>query len=456
MYFGAEVATLRFPYEPADIADSGFLEEFVVFVSNSGTDWERVERAYVETDGEAWFVVAETSHFSDFVVTAATAPSASSVTPAPGMDELFPDGIAGNSGAVFSLMDESFTYYQDRHYYIVPASESQTNATTFAELGLDGSVGISTFNGGSTGRPVSDHKHNTGLDCIRFTAHQDLDVYVMYDTRGGTGSEDTSEDAEWVRPGNGFDETGHKLETTDPVGLYTVYKKSFSEGLIVRLDGNWNGTGVDTTRIQTNYWVIINPKGGTESDSGSTIADTTEGTGSTPSATTLSADPFDTLYLTASVEPEHAANYSLSWSTEDSSVATVARVSQRGGEPDGDETPDFLVMDTDNDEITDSVEAFDADGNGIADVLAAGIDSNGDDLDDAYDPAEGGTTALLPDFDGDTIIDVRDQDDDGDGVMTQDKWRGQRQRRPSGLPCPVLLTSNSRLRKRNVHTCLPH
>lgn len=85
---------------------------------------------------------------------------------------------------------------------------------------------------------------------------------------------------------------------------------------------------------------------------------------------------------------------------------------------DGDGQPDYLDLDSDNDGIVDAIEGHDADSDGVADVPPAGVDADDDGLDDAYDPDRGGTEAPEPDGDSDGVVDRRDVDDDGDGLLT--------------------------------------
>jgi subtilisin-like proprotein convertase family protein len=68
-------------------------------------------------------------------------------------------------------------------------------------------------------------------------------------------------------------------------------------------------------------------------------------------------------------------------------------------------------LDSDNDGIPDNIEAQPT-GSYIA---PSGIDTDGDGLDDAYDPDDGGTAMSLPDTDGDSIPDYIDPDSDNDG-----------------------------------------
>ncbi len=52
---------------------------------------------------------------------------------------------------------------------------------------------------------------------------------------------------------------------------------------------------------------------------------------------------------------------------------------------DGTDEPDYLDDDSDNDGISDNVEAYDDDYNDVVDVAASGIDSDADGIDDSYD-----------------------------------------------------------------------
>lgn len=92
---------------------------------------------------------------------------------------------------------------------------------------------------------------------------------------------------------------------------------------------------------------------------------------------------------------------------------------------DGDLTPDFRDVDSDDDGLGDNQEAFDADGDGIADASAVGADTDMDGIDDAFDPdcaAAGdcggviGMMASEPNTDMDMLPNWRDVDSDGDGI----------------------------------------
>ena len=52
---------------------------------------------------------------------------------------------------------------------------------------------------------------------------------------------------------------------------------------------------------------------------------------------------------------------------------------------DADGIPDYLELNSDDDCLTDNIEAYDLDQDGVADILPSGNDTDGDGLDDAYD-----------------------------------------------------------------------
>ena len=78
---------------------------------------------------------------------------------------------------------------------------------------------------------------------------------------------------------------------------------------------------------------------------------------------------------------------------------------------DGDGVPDVHDLDSDNDGITDTIEAglSDTDGDGLVDGF---IDSNGDGFDDSV----AASPTVLPDTDNDGIPDIHDLDSDNDGI----------------------------------------
>ncbi|MDO6855288.1 gliding motility-associated C-terminal domain-containing protein, partial [Cellulophaga lytica] len=99
---------------------------------------------------------------------------------------------------------------------------------------------------------------------------------------------------------------------------------------------------------------------------------------------------------------------------------------------DGEDTPDYIDLDSDNDSVPDNNEGNDFDFDGVPDQQYTTIDTDGDGLDDGYegsdvndgydvndeinDPAND-----LPDTDGTEDVNYRDLDDDGDGINTPDE-----------------------------------
>ncbi len=98
---------------------------------------------------------------------------------------------------------------------------------------------------------------------------------------------------------------------------------------------------------------------------------------------------------------------------------------------DGDGLPDYVDEDSDNDNVPDAIEAHDADHDGVPDVVALGLDTDNDGLDDGYEGEvisdinvnDGYNDPFnqLPNTDGDLELDYRDTDDDDDGIETIDE-----------------------------------
>jgi hypothetical protein len=411
--FGNEYAGLRYSYDSARLSEEGLIEEFMVFSYNSQTGkWEPVER--IEVDSENSEVMAYTSHFTPFVLTAIPASSGTTADPPTCINDDFPSGIGGSGSAVFSRIDENFKYYQDRDYFIRPVSESAENTATFAALGLEQSLGIATYNYTDPLYPVEEHKQYTGDDYIVFTAHTDMDLYLMYDTRGGVDRFDTSEDAPWIAAA-GFTNTGYFLETTDAVAYYTVYQRSYSQGEEVRLHGNWKD--VSDFSINTNYWLIMKKQGDTSSGFASDLCVASPDTTPPAKITNLRAIP-------------GATGVTLLWDNPDDLdfAGTVIRRSETAppmGTEDGDE-PTGTVLSPQSYRDTSVVSGttyyytvFSLDLNNNYDVgesvsVTTSTDTDGDGLTDDYENTTLYPTTLysnpnLPDTDGDGI-------DDGDEV----------------------------------------
>ncbi|MDC6354736.1 MULTISPECIES: gliding motility-associated C-terminal domain-containing protein [unclassified Robiginitalea] len=99
---------------------------------------------------------------------------------------------------------------------------------------------------------------------------------------------------------------------------------------------------------------------------------------------------------------------------------------------DGDEIPDYLDGDSDNDSVPDNNEGNDFNFDGIPDQTFTGTDTDGDGLDDGYEGADvddgfdvndeiDNPAEDLPDTDGTEDVNYRDFDDDGDGIDTPDE-----------------------------------
>ena len=102
---------------------------------------------------------------------------------------------------------------------------------------------------------------------------------------------------------------------------------------------------------------------------------------------------------------------------------------------DGADNPDYLDLDSDNDNVPDAIEGHDANHNGMIDASEgtfSGTDTDQDGLDDGYEGADNNDgfdvndeldnpATDIPDTDGTEDVDYRDTDDDGDGVLTFDE-----------------------------------
>ncbi len=245
------VAKFVYSYDADELESGGFLQEFAGFYYDKGQQaWLPVDK--LEVNASARTVTVYTRHFTPFVLTAIPAASGGIADAPACIAEDFPSGIGGTGGALFTVVDTDFKYYQDRSYTI------NRTGGSFDKLGFNGALAISTCNGDSTCGSFAKHKMNTGTNYIQFTAHTNIDLYLMYDTRGGTDQYDDTQDAPWIK-GSGFVNTGEFVGTSDAVGQYRVYKKSYNKGDLVSLDDN--RAGVTASGIQTNYWVVIKRQG---------------------------------------------------------------------------------------------------------------------------------------------------------------------------------------------------
>ncbi len=405
--FAPDYATFTYSYDKSLLDSEDLIEDFTVFYYDETTDtWKTVERTEVNTVTTT--VTAYTSHFTTFVLTAIPSPSGTSPAPPDCIAQDYPSGIGGSSNAQFTIVDENFKYYQDRDYFIRPLSESTENTQTFNDLGFEGALGISTFNGTAPAEPQENHKHFTGVDYITFTAHTDIDVYVMYDTRGGTGLGDYSQDASWLST-LGFTENingnNYFIETTDAVQFYAVYKNSYNEGDTVSLHGNRNGT-IDLN-INTNYWVIIKKRNDTSGSGASELCVAEPDTTPPMNVTNLQAIP-------------GATEVTLTWQNPDDidfagvvirrSTVTPPMNIGEGDEPTGTALSSQSYRDsglTTGTTYYYTVFSLDMNNNhqiGESISVTTSNDTDGDGLTDDYETSIG-TNPNNSDSDGDTIPD---------------------------------------------------
>jgi large repetitive protein len=125
----------------------------------------------------------------------------------------------------------------------------------------------------------------------------------------------------------------------------------------------------------------------------------------------------------------------------------------------GAAAPDYTDTDSDGDAVTDTIEGYDTDNNGVANIIPSGADADNDGLDNAFDTDGtstnnngkanngGQTPASFPDLDnaggdrdwrqaqdsdGDGIGDAADLDDDNDGIP--DTTEGNGDQDGDGIP----------------------
>lgn len=243
----SEPVVLEYSYNKEALENAGFLEEFQVFYfSQISNQWEPTRDIVV--DQEKGKVFAKTDHFTPFILTAVPKQAGTGVAAAPAcLSTEMP--IAGSAGAVWTQIDEHFKYYKDRNYTINLSPD-------FLELQFSSAYGIATCNGGSAAPdtqncgPFAQHKHFNGSEYIKFTASEDMTVYVMYDSRGSQDATWLSTDS-WVR-------TNKQIFTTDGVGYYKVYQKQFLKNDVVIMHGNRQGIPANAG-VETNYWAVVKP-----------------------------------------------------------------------------------------------------------------------------------------------------------------------------------------------------
>lgn len=267
LYF-AKPVQLEFPVDLDGLESKGFTNEFYVWYKDFATnEWKVLQKGILDQNTSS--VKVQTNHFTPFILSAlpylpgteiATASSCFTTEAASwNLQGVIDDSSV--SQAKFGTIGEGYRYYQDRPYFV------KENEGAFREIGLEFALLVPTCQGGTgtCGNSLL-HSESTSAEYLAFDAAKNIDVYVMYDTRGGISPVDTSQDADWL---SGFSLlTGKYIYTTEPgldpaqtVGAsgYKIYKKTFPQGSRVSLGGNKKGT--IAPGISSNYWVVVKPAG---------------------------------------------------------------------------------------------------------------------------------------------------------------------------------------------------
>ena len=243
-------AELRYTYDPRGLADAGLVPEFnAQYWDEFEQDWKPANR--MEMNASEGRVSAYTNHLTSFVLTAVSGVRTELSPPPACIAADLPGGLGGTGAAVLTTMGDGHKFYQDRSYRIKADA-------VFEDLGFEGALGIATCNGGGECGTFVDHKDFEGGGYISFTAHTDLDIYLMYAAGSRADASDGSEDAPWLTA-SGFANTGRLIQTSSVAGRFRVYKRSVDRGTSVVLDGNQQG--VKTTGIHSNYWLVLKRRG---------------------------------------------------------------------------------------------------------------------------------------------------------------------------------------------------
>ena len=393
---------LKYSYNREALKAAGLTEEFAVFYYDAfSEEWMPVNS--VSVDVAAASVSAFTDHMTPFLIAAVPASAGTVAEPTSCITTDFPSGIGGSAGARFTTVDGGFRYLADRDYYIVQDQN-------FADLGFSQALGVATCNGDSACGTFAQHKLNTGSDYVVFDAHANIDVYLMYDTRGAVDLNDATQDAPWIAAA-GFANTGRFIRTTDPVGRFRVYKKSYQKGQTVRLDGNRRG--VTAPGIQSNYWLVIKRQGVGGVDLPASICEAARPSLSSLSVSNLrgipGADRVTLLWQNADdpqfsgtlIRRSRIAPPSL---PTDGTAASGTTLSPHAFRDEGLAVKEIYYY---------TIFAYDQDGRfhkGASVTVKTGTDTDGDGLADSYEtatihPTTQTTNTALADTDGDGISD---------------------------------------------------
>lgn len=390
---------LKYKYDKEELKKAGLTEEFAVFYYDSRFDeWTPVDR--VATNTQTKSVSGFTNHLTPFLITAIPASNGNLADPPACISQDYPSGIGGSAGARLTTVDGGFRYLGDRNYHVIQDQN-------FADLGFSQALAVATCNGDSACGTFNQHKLNEDADYIIFTAHANIDLYLMYDTRGGADLNDTSNDAPWIAAA-GFTNTGRFIRTTDAMGRFRVYKKSYAKGQEVRLHGNRRG--VTVPGIQTNYWLVIKRQGVDGSEPFGSVCEVNRPQGllsvanlravpGSDQVMLLWQNPDDARFAGTLIRKSTIAPPSL---TTDGFAVSGTALSSQGFRDEGllpNHTYYYTVFAYDH---SDNFQT------GVSVVVKTGVDTDGDGLADSYETANFYPTTQTSNKDA--------ADTDGDGV----------------------------------------
>ncbi|MCE9499880.1 MAG: fibronectin type III domain-containing protein, partial [Leptospira sp.] len=398
---------IQYNYDKAALKSSGFVEEFYVYYFDAGQNkWLPVKGVTVDTQNS--IVTATTDHFTPFVLVAAPA-IANTTAPAPPacIANDFPSGIGGHGGAKFTTVDLAAMFYQDRNY-VFDSTAGAPTFNAFNNFGFRNALGISPCNGGAGGGSVggitcqnadfpADHKFYPGNDYIVFTAHTNLDVYVIF--------EDIPNIPTWLKPAAGFVYTGQKMNNIvlSPMD-FKIYRKTFLQGQTIQLGGGWNGT----TNPSTNYTVILKRAGDTSQGTASNLCEATPDNAPPLNITNLKAIPGSTTAILQWENPDDP-NFDGVVIRRGLGVSLMGQgVSPAGSSPN---INTFRVTGlTQGNTYTFSVFALDKNAKWVKNTISVttGPDGDSDNLSNSFETLSGS----LYNFSSDKVL----TDTDGDGI----------------------------------------
>ncbi|TNE70919.1 DUF11 domain-containing protein [bacterium] len=282
-------------------------------------------------------------------------------------------------------------------------------------------------------------------DSVEGTADFDGDGIPNYrDTDSdGDGIPDNIEaqsTAAYVAP-SGNDTDGDGLDDAydpDNGGVYIILVDTDSDGKYDYLDIDSDNDGIrDSIELNNNQDGDAQPNFRDTDSDGDGILDNIEAQTVAgyiaASGSDTDGDGLDNAY-----DPDNGGTYLTPVSTDGDGIADYLDSDSDGDgirdsvegttDFDGDGIPNYRDTDSDNDSISDNVEAQST----SAFVAASGSDTDGDGLDNAYDPNNGGAFIVVVDTDGDGHVDYLDLDSDGDGI--RDSVEGTTQTDADGIP----------------------